>query len=253
MIALAVACRDGQEYMSKKKKRMTGSERRLQIVEAAEGLFARRGFRGTTTREIANAAGVSEATIFKHFRRKADLYQAIIESRLSDSKGDFVLIKRLEGKAGVEAFRELAMFIMERYAEDPTFSRLLLFSALEANEMSDMVVASKGVETLKYLAKEVRKLVKAGEFRRVDPHLAARAFLGMVSHYCMLQEIYGYKRFFTCKPDKVVDTFMDIFVGGMSVEKMPPDKTIIKKVTTKKALTKKATTKKVKKSGRKNK
>ena len=61
------------------RERLSGEERRQQIVEAAIDLFSRKGFRGTTTREIAEVAGISEAMIFKHFTTKQELYSAIIE------------------------------------------------------------------------------------------------------------------------------------------------------------------------------
>jgi len=53
--------------------------RRKAIVGAAMPLFARHGFAGTTTKEIAKAAGVSEALVFQHFPSKAALYQEILQ------------------------------------------------------------------------------------------------------------------------------------------------------------------------------
>ncbi|HEX7551437.1 MAG TPA: helix-turn-helix domain-containing protein, partial [Candidatus Methylomirabilis sp.] len=63
------------------RKRIPREERRRQIIEAAATLFSRKGFRGTTTREIAGAVGVSEAMLFKHFATKEELYAAIIEAK----------------------------------------------------------------------------------------------------------------------------------------------------------------------------
>ena len=57
--------------------RLDSEARRRRIVEAALPLFARKGFAGTTTKEIAEAAEVSEALLFKHFPTKAALYSAI--------------------------------------------------------------------------------------------------------------------------------------------------------------------------------
>ena len=57
--------------------RLDSEARRSGIVEAALPLFARKGFAGTTTKEIAEAAEVSEALLFKHFPTKAALYGAI--------------------------------------------------------------------------------------------------------------------------------------------------------------------------------
>lgn len=44
------------------------------ILAAASQLFARQGYHGTSTREIARLADVSENTIFRHFDRKEDLF-----------------------------------------------------------------------------------------------------------------------------------------------------------------------------------
>src|SRR5581483_2719567 len=63
--------------------RLDSEERRKAIVEAALPLFARKGFSGTTTKEIAEAAGVSEALLFKHFPTKSALYQDMLRSGCS--------------------------------------------------------------------------------------------------------------------------------------------------------------------------
>ena len=57
--------------------RLDSDERRKAIVRAAVPLFARKGFAGTTTRELAEAAGISEALLFKHFPSKQSLYREI--------------------------------------------------------------------------------------------------------------------------------------------------------------------------------
>src|SRR5215472_14765118 len=59
--------------------RLDSDERRRQIVDAAVPLFARKGFAGTTTRELAEAAGISEALLFRHFPSKKHLYGEILQ------------------------------------------------------------------------------------------------------------------------------------------------------------------------------
>src|SRR5271166_5201013 len=58
--------------------RLDGDERRKAIVAAAVPLFAKNGFAGTTTRELAEAASISEALLFKHFPSKKHLYGEIL-------------------------------------------------------------------------------------------------------------------------------------------------------------------------------
>jgi AcrR family transcriptional regulator len=57
--------------------KLSSEERRADIIRAVRRVFAEKGFHGTTTRELADAAGVSEALIFKHFPSKEDLYSSM--------------------------------------------------------------------------------------------------------------------------------------------------------------------------------
>jgi AcrR family transcriptional regulator len=59
--------------------RLTAEARREAIVDAVRDVFAQKGFDGTTTRELAKAAGVSEALLYKHFPSKESLYAAMLE------------------------------------------------------------------------------------------------------------------------------------------------------------------------------
>ena len=69
--------------------RMAGEERRDQLLRVAMSLFSNHGFRGTTTKEIAHAAGVSEAMVFRHFATKEDLYAAILDHKACSGGGSF--------------------------------------------------------------------------------------------------------------------------------------------------------------------
>ena len=60
-------------------KRLTGNQRRDQIVAATSGLFAHRGFRAASTAELAEAAGISDGLIFRYFPTKVDLYEAVLD------------------------------------------------------------------------------------------------------------------------------------------------------------------------------
>jgi AcrR family transcriptional regulator len=56
--------------------RMTREDRRIQIIERALGLFREKGYRGTTTAEIAEAANISEVTLFRYFKSKQEIFLA---------------------------------------------------------------------------------------------------------------------------------------------------------------------------------
>jgi AcrR family transcriptional regulator len=60
--------------------RLSADQRKQAIVDAVRGVFAEKGFDGTTTRELAKAAGVSEALLYKHFPSKESLYAAMLDA-----------------------------------------------------------------------------------------------------------------------------------------------------------------------------
>jgi len=64
--------------------RMSTEERRASILTAIRSVFAEQGFHGTTTKQLATAAGVSEALLFKHFPSKDAMYAAIQEACWSE-------------------------------------------------------------------------------------------------------------------------------------------------------------------------
>src|SRR5215470_15706547 len=115
---------------------MEKSEKRQEIIKAAIEVFARNGFRGTTTRDLAAEADVNEAIIFRHFNTKTELYRAILEEKLNQSRdSQFEEVERLAGTQGDREFLELlGRKFLERHEQDSTFMRLLLFSALEGHE-----------------------------------------------------------------------------------------------------------------------
>ena len=61
------------------RKRMKGSTRKQAIIKAARPLFAQNGFHGTSVRDIAKAADVSEALLYKHFPSKEALYEEMLD------------------------------------------------------------------------------------------------------------------------------------------------------------------------------
>jgi AcrR family transcriptional regulator len=116
---------------------MTGDERRSAIVKSVLPLFAKRGFASATSREIAEAAGVSEALIYKHFPSKESLYAEI---QNFGCQGAEVALERIAGLEPASRTLVLIVYFMMRCLalgrqNDPigwnTRHRLVLNSCLE--------------------------------------------------------------------------------------------------------------------------
>src|SRR5436190_19433217 len=92
--------------------RLDSDERHKAIVTAAVPLFARKGFAGTTTRELAEAAGISEALLFRHFPSKQLLYREIL---LLGCEGDPALEKLATLQPSTETLVCMVRFMVRRF------------------------------------------------------------------------------------------------------------------------------------------
>lgn len=96
--------------------RLSAEERRQAIVDAVRDVFADKGFDGTTTRELAKAAGVSEALIYKHFPSKESLYAAMLDACLKGPTfAEFKRILTLEPSTSTLVF--MVHFVVSRFVQ----------------------------------------------------------------------------------------------------------------------------------------
>jgi len=185
---------------------------------AAKELFARQGFEGTTTRQIAQRARVNEAIIFRHFPSKEDLYWAIIDRESELAGWQPALERQLSsGASDREIFAGIAEDILVRRAKDDSLSRLLLFSALENQRRSQRFLQTQVMAYYERIAGYIRGRIEGGAFRTVNPLLAARGFVGMIVYHSLVQEIYGAKRYQDFDVKEVSETLADIWLGGMEI------------------------------------
>jgi len=121
--------------------RMSGADRRTAIISAAQRVFIEKGLYRTTTRELAEAAGVSEALLFKHFPNKEALYSAIQMSCFKE-EGSKVIerLQSLEPSTSALVFlvHDLVSHILGRQPEEGerSFLRLVLRSLMDEGEFA---------------------------------------------------------------------------------------------------------------------
>ena len=114
------------------KKAAERSVTEVRMVEAAVQLFSRQGYKGTSTREIAQLAGVNEATLFRYFTRKADLFWAAAESSLNRLK----LGRELQNGLATDVDPKIVVpmlveFVVENMSQHPELMRLLYVAGFE--------------------------------------------------------------------------------------------------------------------------
>lgn len=200
---------------------MAGEERRHQIVAVAMGVFSERGFRGTTTKEIAQAAGVSEAMVFRHFATKEELYAAILDHKACSSGDKFepveMVADAISRKDDRGVFEGLAFGALQHHQEDPAFQRLLLHSALEKHELAQMFFDQFVLRVYEFLGGYIRQRQLDGVFVEVDPAIVVRAFIGMVMHHSLNNNLWDPKRrLLNISNESAAKNFTDILLNGIT-------------------------------------
>lgn len=157
----------------KTSSRLSSEERREAIVEAVKRVFAEKGFDGTTTRELANAAGVSEALIYKHFPSKGSLYAAMLDAC---AKGpafvEFNRILALEPSTAtlvIMVYFTIFHYIYSRSGDDnkAVLHSLLVRSLLEDGAFVRLTHKKFAGAWIKKFAACLSQAAKAGELREV--------------------------------------------------------------------------------------
>jgi len=172
---------------------MAGDERRQQILTEAMRLFSEDGFRGTTTKKIAEAAGISEAMVFRHFANKDELYSAILDFKACSLKVDDPLESVAEAvakKDDFQVFYGFALNALNHHKEDQQFIRLLLFSALEGHDLARIFFESFVTGVYEKLSGYVRTRQNDGAFKDIEPNAVVRAFLGTLIHHSLTNFLF---------------------------------------------------------------
>ena len=199
---------------------MSAEERRLQILRVAVSLFSQRGFVGTTTKEIAQAARVSEAMVFRHFATKQELYTAILDHKACSGDAmnpEAMVAEALQEKDDRAVFERLALGALEHHECDPEFQRLLLHAALEGHELAQMFFEKFVRRVYELLGKYVAERQRDGAMVAMDPAIVVRAFIGMVIHHSLNNNLWDpQRRLLKISNQEAAKQFSDILLNGIS-------------------------------------
>jgi AcrR family transcriptional regulator len=199
------------------KTRLPSEQRRAAIVSAAIDLFSKNGFRGATTRKLAEAVGVTEPVLYAHFQTKRDLYHAIIESLIQDRIDETALnatLKAAEAGDDLGFFASLAHLILDWHLNQPDALRLLIYSGLEGHELANLFYERHVVSFFRIVEDYIRRRIDQGAFRPVDPVIAARAFAGMVGQYGKDCVVFPHSTP-DIAPESVISSMVSIFLEGI--------------------------------------
>ena len=189
------------------------AQTRNRILEAARRLFAKQGFDGTTTRDLAQAAGVAEGTLFRHFvNKKAILVEVATQGWIE------ILTDLLTELSEMGSYKAVAQVMRNRMWNLQKNSDLMRVCFMEAQFHPDLRdrVQSEVIDKMTNVAEAFfQTAMEKGIYRQMDAKLVARVFLGMFA-------VAGFSYNTLIEPDAspqqmqdMAEGLADIFLNGV--------------------------------------
>lgn len=196
-------------------------DRREEILQASLHLFATKGFHGTSMRDIARSADITEGLIYHYFENKRDLFRAII-----DEYSFLPLLRTLPQLAEQLDLRALLIVLARGFfdvlRQNTELTRLLLQEVQVFPEEKEAFFADAVGESIQELAQILDTRMNERARTKVDPQMAARLFFNALLAFFVEQEILGGKHMLPADESAYVEHLVDMFVKRLGPGKPGP-------------------------------
>lgn len=167
--------------------------KQLQIINVAERLFARKGFTGTSVRDIAQEANVNVSMISYYFGSKEKLIEALFELRANESRLRIENVLLLEGLTPIQKVYIMIDGVIDRIWENECFHTIIMRQQLSGERttyISDHIMALK-VSNGELMLRLVTEGQEAGVFRKnIDLSLLTTTLFGTINQAIATQDFY---------------------------------------------------------------
>lgn len=189
-------------------------DRREDILSASLFLFAEKGFHGTSMRDIAREADITEGLIYHYFASKRDLFRAIIEEH-----SFLPLLRTLPELAEQLDLRGLLIVLARGFFDvlhqNKQLTRLLLQEVQVFPEEKEAFFADAVGQSIGVLGSILEDRMNERAKAQVDPQVAARIFFNALLALFVEQEILGGRHLLPVDEEAYVEHLVDMFVKRM--------------------------------------
>ena len=191
------------------------ADRKSQIVAEATGLFSRDGYDRVTIKALAAACGITEPALYRHFKSKRDIYNAVLDAVTArlDYMDEFNELAASEDLD--EILRRLACHILSFFNQNEDAYRLLMYCALGGHEKARLVFRSMRVTYVKFLKEQLDRLLERNIIVAKNNEITSRCFVGMVFDCALTSTIWRGFHGVQFMPGDVIANNVPIYVRGL--------------------------------------
>lgn len=197
------------------------SETQEKILNAAIKLFAKNGYHGTATIEIAREAGISEASIFKYYKTKKDLLKSVLRKIVGEIIPGLALttlsaVNDVLREGDIkENVKTLILGLLGKISGNIDVFKVLINEIQYHDDIKKEYLGGFIPYVLGTLENFFRLGMDKGYFKELSPHVAARSIMGMVAIMVLEANVLG-------KPidfEKELDAILEIYTNGVLIKK----------------------------------
>ena len=167
-----------------------GARRREELIDIAQKLFLERGFAETTMLAIAEAAGASKETLYRHFENKEQMFAEIISRKTRQISGPDAPMARGGRPEAVLTALGTNLLTAIVTGEASCLFRIVVAEATRSPELGNLFYARGPGFTVDRLTQYLAEASSRGELHCDDPKVAARLFLGAVVSQFHLRRLF---------------------------------------------------------------
>jgi len=161
------------------------------ILEAAEELFAEKGYEGTSVRDIANRAGVNIAMISYYFGSKEKLLESLIQYRAGYTSDLLDALKKSPDDDPVRKIEKVIDLYVDRILTHHRFHNIM---SRQLSMISEKNIKNQMIEIKKQNLEIIKKIIEEGQrkkmFRKVDIELTVASIVGTISQVTLSKSFY---------------------------------------------------------------
>lgn len=165
--------------MNNNRTRMSREDRKAQIIQVAVELFVEQGYKGTTTAQIAEAAGISEVTLFRNFDSKREIFLQGVMPILTET-----LMDRLKVDENISREEALERFLKDRLAVISEYHGVVRLVLME-NQMSHEF---KDIDFIKQIGGQIQSGLHEMGFKTAKKDFTIRLIMGSILSFLYLPE-----------------------------------------------------------------
>lgn len=192
--------------------RSNSTDKVEKILQGAMQEFLAHGYAATSMDKVAEAAGVSKATVYSHFQDKEGLFKALIEKLARKRFQSILGTQPLQGEPYI-VLRQLAKTALNQMVDDPeyqSFERLLIGESARFPALAQIFIGSIAKPAIDTISKYI---ASRPELHIPDPEATARILIGSLVHFVMTQEIMHGKEIMPMESDRLIDALTHLIVN----------------------------------------